>query len=150
MKIDTPLHADHQLDQLSGQFEHWRQNRSHSHERIPDPLWDQAVALTSTLSTSRVAKHLRLGVSDLKQQIANRQGQTAAPMPSATGFVEVEVPSLPAQHLGLGRLEVELQRPDGARLRIHSPDASLPLAAIIHSFLEARSCCNSPPKAASF
>lgn len=138
MKIDTPLHADHQLDQLSGQFEHWRQNRSHSHERIPDPLWDQAVALTSTLSTSRVAKHLRLGVSDLKQQIANRQGQTAAPMPSASGFVEVEVPSLPAQHLGLGRLEVELQRPDGARLRIHSPDASLPLAAIIHSFLEAR------------
>jgi hypothetical protein len=138
MKIDTPLHADHQLDQLSGQFEHWRQNRSHSHERIPDPLWDQAVALTSTLSTSRVAKHLRLGISDLKQQIANRQGQTAAPMPSAPGFVEVEVPSLPAQHLGLGRLEVELQRPDGARLRIHSPDASLPLAAIIHSFLEAR------------
>jgi len=135
MKIDTPLHADHQLDQLSGQFEHWRQNRSHSHERIPDPLWDQAVALTSTLSTSRVAKHLRLGVSDLKKQIANRQGQTAAPMPTAPGFVEV--PSLRAQHPSLGSLEVELQRPDGARLRIHSPDASLPLAAIVRSFLEA-------------
>jgi hypothetical protein len=135
MKIDTPLHADHQLDQLSGQFGHWRQNRSHSHERIPDPLWDQAVALTSTLSTSRVAKHLRLGVSDLKKQIANRQCQTAAPMPTAPSFVEV--PSRPAQHTGLGRLEVELQRPDGARLRIHSPDASLPLAAIVRSFLEA-------------
>jgi hypothetical protein len=91
--------------------------------------------LTSTLSTSRGAKHLRLGVSDLKKQIANRQGQTAAPMPTAPGFVEV--PSLRAQHPGLGRLEVELQRPDGARLRIHSPDASLPLAAIVRSFLEA-------------
>jgi len=135
MKIDTPLHADHQLDQLSGQFEHWRQTRSHPHERIPAPLWDQAVALTSTLPTSRVAKHLRLGVSDLKQQIAKRQGQ-AAPMPTTPGFVEV--PSLPAQHLGLGSLEVELHRTDGARLRIHSPDASLPLAAIVHSFLEAR------------
>jgi hypothetical protein len=136
MKMDTPLHADHQLDQLSGQFEHWRQNRSHPHERIPAPLWDQAVALTSTLSTSRVAKHLRLGVSDLKQQIANRQGQAAAPMPTPPGFVEVPPP--PAQVQGLGSLEVELHRPDGARLRIHSPDASLPLAAIVHSFLEAR------------
>jgi hypothetical protein len=25
MQIDTLLHTEHQLDQLSGQFEHWRQ-----------------------------------------------------------------------------------------------------------------------------
>jgi hypothetical protein len=132
MQIDTPLHAEHQLDQLSGQFEHWRQTRSHSHDRIPEHLWDQAVALTSTLSVSRVAKHLRLGVSDLKQQIVKRHGQTT--MPRASGFVEVPPP--PAPTPGLGSLEVELQRTDGARLRIHSPDASLPLAAIVRSFLE--------------
>jgi hypothetical protein len=135
MQIDTPLHADHQLDQLSGQFEHWRQTRSHSHARIPKHLWDQAVALTSTLSVSRVARHLRLGVSDLKHQIAKRQGQTTT-LPSAPGFVEVPPP--PAPISVLGSLEVELHRPDGARLRIHSPDASLPLAAIVHCFLETR------------
>jgi hypothetical protein len=135
MTIDTRLHADHQLDQLSGQFEHWRQTRSHPHERIPDPLWDQAVALTSTLSASRVAKHLRLGGNDLKQQIAKRQGKATA-RPTVSSFVEVPHP--PAQPQGMGCLEVELQRTDGARLRIHSPDASLPLAAIVHSFLEAR------------
>jgi len=135
MQIDTLLHADHQLDQLSGQFELWRQTRSHAHERIPEHLWDQAVALTSALSASRVAKHLRLGVSDLKQQIAKRQGQTPT-MPRASGFVEVPPPPAPIQ--GLGSLEVELHRPDGARLRIHSPDASLPLAAIVHCFLEAQ------------
>ena len=135
MQIDTPLHADHQLDQLSGQFEYWRQNRSHPRERIPEHLWDQAVALTSTLSASRVAKYLRLGVSDLKQQIAKRQGQVAAPMSNVPGFVEVPPPPAPIQ--GLGSLEVELQRPDGARLRIHSPDASLSLVAIVHCFLEA-------------
>jgi hypothetical protein len=134
MQIDTPLHAEHQLDQLSGQFEHWRQTRSHSHDRIPEHLWDQAVALTSTLSASRVAKHLRLGVSDLKRQIVKRQGSATAPIPSAPGFIEV--PSPPAPIPGLGSLEVELHRTDGARLRIHSPDASLPLAAIVRSFLE--------------
>ena len=38
MKIQTPLHADHQLDQLAGQFAHWRQTRTHLGERIPQPL----------------------------------------------------------------------------------------------------------------
>jgi hypothetical protein len=71
MQIDTLLHTEHQLDQLAGQFEHWRQSRSHLHDRIPDPLWEQAVALTATLSPSRVAKHLRLRVSDLKEQMAS-------------------------------------------------------------------------------
>ena len=150
MKIDTLLHTEHQLDQLSGQFEHWRQSRSSPHERIPEPLWEQAVALTSTLSPSRVAKHLRVRVSDLKEQITKRHGSTAAqrpPHPAPPRFVEVPQPPAPPPVPGC--LEVELHRTDGARLRMHSPDASLPLAAIVHSFLEARSCSNSPRKAAS-
>ena len=136
MKIETPLHTEHQLDQLAGQFEHWRHTRSHPYARIPEPLWDHAVALTATLSPSRVAKHVGLRGSDLKKQITRRQGSTAAQMPAPPGFVEV--PQQPAQPQGLGWLEVELHRTDGARLRIHSSDASLPLAAIVHSFLEAR------------
>jgi hypothetical protein len=134
MQIDPPLPTDHQLDQLAAQFEHWRQSRSHPHDRIPEPLWDQAVALTQTLSPSRVAKHVRLGVSDLKKQIAKRQGQ-AMPRLAPSGFVEVPKPFTQPQ--GLGGIEVELLRPDGARLRLHSPDASLPLAVIVRSFLEA-------------
>jgi hypothetical protein len=136
MQIDTPLHAEHQLDQLAAQFEHWRQSRLHPHDRIPEALWDQAVALTQTLSPCRVAKHLRLGVSDLKQHIAKRQGQAAAHRSVAPGFVEVPGPGAMTQTLS--GMEVELHRPDGARLRLHSPDASLPLAAIVQSFLEAR------------
>ena len=45
----SSLHADHQLDQLAGQFEHWRQTRSHPGERIPQHLWDQAAALARVL-----------------------------------------------------------------------------------------------------
>jgi hypothetical protein len=135
MTMDSRLHADHQLDQLSGQFEHWRQTRSQPHERIPDPLWEQAVALTATLSASRVAKHLRLRGNDLKHQIATRQGK-ATTMPTVPSFVEVPQPPTPPQ--GTGGLEVELQRTDGARLRMHSLDASLSVAALVQSFLEAR------------
>jgi hypothetical protein len=139
MQLDALLQTEHQLDQLAGQFEHWRQRRSHLHDRIPEPLWEQAVALTATLSPSRVAKHLRLRLSDLKAQITKRQGATAVQRPphsAAPSFVEVPPPPVPSP--GLGSLEVEVYRPDGARLRLHSPDASLPLATIIHSFLEAQ------------
>ena len=67
MKIESPLHAEHQLDQLAGQFEHWRQTRTYPSERFPHTLWDQAVALAATLPPSRVAKQLRLRLIDLKQ-----------------------------------------------------------------------------------
>jgi len=59
MKIKTPLHADHQLDQLAGQCAIWRQVRPHPRARIPQELWDHAVALPSALSPSRVAKPAR-------------------------------------------------------------------------------------------
>jgi hypothetical protein len=67
MKIESPLHAEHQLDQLAGQFAHWRQTRTHPGERFPQALWDHAVALAATLPPSRVAKQLRLRLIDLKK-----------------------------------------------------------------------------------
>jgi hypothetical protein len=115
------LHTDHQLDQLAAQFEHWRQHRAHPRERIPKPLWDQAVALTETLAPSRVATHLRLGVADLKKQIALRQGN---PAHTTTPIGFVEIPPAPASPHSPGSFEMELQRPDGARLRLHAPNSA--------------------------
>ena len=129
------LHADHQLDQLAAQFEHWRQHRAHPRERIPKALWDQAVALTETLAPSRVATHLRLGVADLKKQIALRQpepSQKAAPL----GFVEL--PPAPVSSPSRQGFELDLQRADGARLRLEAQgSAALAVGAIVQRFLEA-------------
>lgn len=136
MKIETPLHTDHQLDQLAGQFEHWRQTRSHPAECIPQPLWDQAVALTTMLPYSRVATHLRLAPNDLKKHMAAAPEQGAAALPMSSGFVEV--PPMPVRPQAPAPTEIELYRTDGARLRLHGANASLPLATIIRSFLEAR------------
>jgi hypothetical protein len=135
MQIDTPLHAEHQLDQLSGQFEHWRQTRLHSHERIPKYLWDQAVALTETLAPSRVATHLRLGVADLKKQIALRQQE---PIQNAVPLGFVELPPAPVSPTSRQGFELDLHRADGARLRLDAPNsAALAVAAIVQRFLEA-------------
>jgi hypothetical protein len=133
MKIETPLHTDHQLDQLAGQFEHWRQTRSHRGERIPQPLWDQAVALARVLPRTRVAQHLRLSSNDLKKQIAAQLEPNARASLPTPGFVEV--PPAPASPQAPPLTEIDLQRKDGARLRLQAPDTSL--TAIVRRFLEA-------------
>jgi len=135
MKIEIPLHADYQLDQLAGQFEHWRQHRASPRERIPQTLWEQAAALTTLFPYTRVAKYLRLSAKDLKTYMAAQPAVHVGPGPTWAGFVEA--PPSPAASPVVGSLEVELHRRDGARLRIHSPDASLLLATIVRSFLEA-------------
>ena len=133
MKIESPLHTDHQLDQLAGQFEHWRQTRSYRGERIPQLLWDQAVALARVLPRTRVAQYLRLSSNDLKKQMAAQLEPNAAASRTTPGFVEVPTATPSPQAPAL--TEIELHRKDGARLRLHTPDTAI--TAIVRSFLEA-------------
>lgn len=140
MTITTPLHGDHQLDQLAAQFAHWRQTRPHPSERIPHELWDHAVALAAILPPSRVAKQVRVRLADLKKQMAARHQATAAVAPRPLGFVEV--PSLPAGPPPTGTTQVEFTRADGTRLCLHTPLAPLLLDALVRAFVEGRACCN--------
>jgi hypothetical protein len=136
VKIETPLHAEHQLDQLAGQFEHWRQTRTHPGERFPPALWDHAVALAAILPPSRVAKQLRLRLIDLKKQMAPPHAAPSMPL----GFVEV--PSAPAGPLLLGTTQIELSRADGTRLCFNTPLAPPLLDALVRAFVEGRACSN--------
>lgn len=134
MKIETPLHTDHRLDQLAGQFEHWRHTRSHPSERIPQRLWDQAAALARVLPHSRVAQHLRLSPNDLKKHMAAQHASRAAAPPPLPRFVEV--PPAPTCPPATQAMEIELERLDGARLRIRCPESTPPVAAVVRAFLE--------------
>jgi hypothetical protein len=133
MKTNTPLHADHQLDQLAGQFEHWRQTRSHPSERMPKRLWKQAAALARVLPYSRVAQHVRVSPSDLKKHLATPQ-MAHDPKPAPSPRV-VEVPPTPAWPPATQAMDIELERPDGARLRLRCPESTSSLAAISATLL---------------
>lgn len=134
MKIETPLHTDHQLDQLAGQFEYWRRTRSHPSERIPQRLWDQAAALARVLPYSRVAQHVRVSPSDLKKHMATQHDSRAAA--SSTPPPLIEVPPAPTWFPATQAMEIELERPDGARLRLRCPESTLPVAVLVRTFLE--------------
>lgn len=140
MHSTTPLQADHQLDQLAGQFAHWRQTRTHPAERIPHALWEQAVTLAATLPPSRVAKQVRVRLIDLKKRMGLRDAAPPAGTPRPLGFVEV--PPAPPWPQTSPTIQVELHRADGTRLCFHGSASTLPLAAIVQAFLEGRACSN--------
>jgi hypothetical protein len=127
----SPVQAEEALTHLTQHFAQWRQNRRTPRGRIPHGLWAQAVALTATLSVTRVAHQLGLTPHALKKRRAAVTG-TASPLSPAQvpHFVEV------APAWRTPATEVEIQRPDGARLRIIYSEAAPALVPLLQTFLD--------------
>ena len=134
MKRIAPAHAEQELAQVAAQFDQWRDHRATRRERIPDGLWEQAVALTTVLPLSRVAKCLRVSWQDLHQHCIAHHAPVVEPSSPTLSFVEL--PATPAWPMPTLTAAVELQRPDGARLRMHSHEPQPPLVALVRAFLE--------------
>lgn len=133
MAIEPLQHAEAALAALAEQFAHWRRSRATAQERIPHALWEQAVELTGVLPRCQVAKRLRLSPTDLRKRCLalSARGATAVAAPA---FVEVTgVRSAPATPVNATVIEIE--RPDGARLRLHYR-ATPPLAVVLRAFLD--------------
>ncbi len=69
MKNVAIVPAHESLDQVKHQFEVWRKQSCRT-RKIPEELWEAAVALCKEHSVTVVSKALRLNHSDLKQQIS--------------------------------------------------------------------------------
>lgn len=131
MSIVSPAQAEEALTRLTHQFTQWRQSRTTPRGRIPKPLWTQAVTLAQVLPCARVAKHLGLTPQALKRRRdALRNTPVLPPSPPAPYFVEV------ATAWRSPTAEVEVQRPDGTRMRIIYSDASPALVPLLQTFLE--------------
>jgi hypothetical protein len=122
--------ANGALQQLAEQFTHWRQSRRTPRgPRIPEALWTEAVRLAHVLPRSQVAQALGLKPQALNRRCATVEG--ASP-PAAPYFVEVTAP------WRMPTTEVEIQRPDGVRLRITYRDPSPALVPVLQTFLAPR------------
>jgi transposase-like protein len=127
----SPAQAEEALTRLTHHFAQWRQSRQTARGRIPPELWARAVALTAPFSVSRVAKQLGLTPHALKRR-CDALNSPLAPttLPSSPAFVEV------AASWRTSATEVEVQRPDGTRLRITYNDASPALVPLLQTFLD--------------
>ena len=133
MSLLSPVQAEESLMHLTHQFAQWRQSRMTSRGRIPEPLWAQAVMLAQVLPCARVAKHLGLTPQALKRR-RDAPGSVLAPTPSSPfpHFVEVSTAWRSPT------AEVEVQRPDGTRLRITYSDPAPALVPLLQIFLASR------------
>jgi hypothetical protein len=130
-----PSHAEDELGHLAQRFVHWRQGRTTPRGRIPQPLWEQAVALTQVLPLSRVAKRLGLCPQRLKKRGGGKPaaaGVTACPAP--LHFVEVAASAVGRSFT----TEVEVHRTDGTRLRLTYGEAHSARVPLLQTFLASR------------
>jgi len=134
MKSIPPAHAEHQLTHVAACFDAWRQTRTTRAEPIPPYLWEQAIALTAMYPLTHVARRLRVSGGELKKRCVASHAVRSAPASTALGFVEVPTPSV--WPLPISGVEIELQRPDGTRLRIAAQEPQLPLLTVVRTFLE--------------
>jgi hypothetical protein len=123
--------VEEHLQHVTEQLTQGRQSRARVRgSRIPAALWQEILLVAEELSVPHVAKHLGLK----PQALHRRRGETAAtPSGAAPQFVEVT----PASGQG-GPVAVEVQRPDGARLRITYSESSPALAPLLLTFLGGR------------
>jgi len=133
MSLVSTAQAEEALSHLTHQFAQWRQSRTTPRGRIPKSLWAQAVTLAQVLPCSRVANALGLTPQALKRRRdALPRTSTLTPSSLPPPFVEV------AATWRSPTTEVEVQRPDGTRLRITYREAAPALVPLLHTFLEPR------------
>ena len=140
--MKTSIVASLTLKEVAKHFKQWRSVKKQG-ERIPDHLWSEAVGLLGTYGVSQVTRTLRLSGTDLNKRRGIIGGSQRRQGPCAgTTFVEID-PTLVDQALvtDVTAAWMELERPDGLRLRIQST-RSADMLALAERFMGVGSCCN--------
>ena len=123
------------LEEVAQHVEQWRGTKKKG-ERIPQQLWNEALGLVDTYGISRVSRTLRLSYTELDKRRGiseadrGKQG-TGAEM----AFVEVDRALVDqAPRSDATAVWMELERPDGLRLRIR-PTHGVDMLALVERFM---------------
>ena len=103
-----------ELARARRRFDHWRRSRRSRRARIPESLWKIAVTAAAICGISRTSTTLRVNYSALKKRVSaagKRPGQATAPLDA---FLELA----PLASAGAGQCVVQLEDPEGAKMRI--------------------------------
>lgn len=124
------------LARAAQRFEKWRRTREKK-GRIPDPLWRLATKVGKKYGVNVTARALRLDYYDLKRRVEEATQSDASGSENTTAFVEVVSPPCPSA----GECLVELEDPQGVKMRIHLKTAGpSELAALGHLFWRNSTC----------
>ena len=133
--MKAPIESPLTLEEVSEHFAQWRR-RKQKGDRIPEPLWSEALGLLGTYGVSQVTRTLRLSGTDLnKRRGMIGAGRTREATGRETSFVEIDsVVMGRAAGPEASAVWMELERPDGLRLRIR-PTGGAEMLALVERFM---------------
>ena len=107
------------LEAVAKHFAHWRRKKTNG-ERIPEELWNEALGLLGAYGISQISRTLRLSYTELdKRRKISEAGRSRQGSGDDTAFVEIDRALVDqAAEPADGAVWMELERPDGLRLRI--------------------------------
>jgi hypothetical protein len=133
--MKTVNEASLTLPEVADHFQQWR-NMKQPGERIPDQLWHEAISLLGVYGVTQITRTLRLSSTDFnKRRRLIEAGQRQPDAAGETAFVEINprlVDRTLAPEVAGGWLELE--RPDGWRLRLQ-PAQGAELLALVERFM---------------
>lgn len=144
MRTRTSMAVVARLERTRRRFDRWRRT-CQGRSRIPDDLWVSAAKVAGQCGVSRTARELRLDYYALKKRLESHTGllsrrrsrdvldpEAASANRRAAPATFVELPS----PLSVSReCVLELESPDGAKMRVHLKGVPVPdLAALSRSF----------------
>jgi hypothetical protein len=123
------------LEEVANHLEQWRSHKKHG-EPIPQRLWNEALALVGTYGISPVSRTLHLSYVELKRRWRIIEAEQRQRAPSAeAGFVEIDRALVEqAPEPDTAAVWMELERPDGLRLRIR-PTQGVDMLALVERFM---------------
>lgn len=98
------------LEEVGQLFDHWRAHKS-GPSKIPDDLWQAAVALTEQYSISEITDYLRLNRGQFRQECALRKTPQTSDFVNITHLLHQQEPTA-----------LEFTRKDGASVKYNCPD----------------------------
>ena len=117
--MKTSIEASLTLPEVADHFQLWR-NKKQPGERIPDQLWREAISLLDAYQVTQITRTLRLSSTDFnKRRRLIEAGQRQPDGAGETAFVELKPQRMDrAQEPAAAAMWMELERPDGLRLRL--------------------------------
>lgn len=107
------------LQEVQEMFAEWR-NRRGKKEPIPEYLWQAAKNLSKQFSITQISKALALNHTDLKKRIGEGVVLDDDQCFQSPAFIKID---MEAPRNG-SQCVIEMEKPDGARLRMHFSSAA--------------------------
>jgi hypothetical protein len=119
-----------EIEAVRERIEEWRRTRA-KRTRMPEELWEAAVALAGKHGAWRISRALRVRYEGLKSRAMLLA--TVPTLPSAPGFVDM-TSVLGAASSNDSSTTVDLSRADGTRLLLRLPSGAVDVQSIIRAF----------------